>query len=67
MRTLNRLLLVGLLRTNVLIDRITPQRLALTRYLEDGAVPVDNNQIENLIQPWALSQIRRRTAVEASQ
>lgn len=30
--------------------------LALTRYLEDGAVPIDNNQIENLIRPWALGR-----------
>ena len=30
--------------------------VALTRYLEDGAVPIDNNQIENLIRPWALGR-----------
>ncbi|MDT4872623.1 IS66 family transposase ISPpu14 [compost metagenome] len=29
---------------------------ALARYLEDGAVPVDNNRIENLIRPWALGR-----------
>ncbi|WP_434702557.1 IS66 family transposase [Pseudomonas sp. Z1-12] len=29
---------------------------ALTRYLEDGAVPIDNNQVENQIRPWALGR-----------
>lgn len=29
---------------------------ALTRSLEDGAVPVDNNWIENQIRPWALGR-----------
>jgi len=26
---------------------------ALSRYLDDGAVPIDNNWVENQIQPWA--------------
>lgn len=30
--------------------------VALTRYLEDGAVPIDNNQVENQIRPWALGR-----------
>ena len=29
---------------------------ALTRYLDDGAVPIDNNRVENTIQPWALGR-----------
>jgi transposase len=29
---------------------------ALTRYLDDGSVPIDNNQVENLIRPWALGR-----------
>ncbi|MFO7026422.1 IS66 family transposase [Pseudomonas aeruginosa] len=29
---------------------------ALTRYLDDGAVPIDNNQVENQIRPWALGR-----------
>lgn len=29
---------------------------ALTRYLEDGAIPIDNNRVENLIRPWALGR-----------
>nr|WP_246590023.1 IS66 family transposase [Marinobacterium ramblicola] len=29
---------------------------ALTRYLDDGAIPIDNNPIENLIRPWALGR-----------
>lgn len=29
---------------------------ALTRYLEDGQLPIDNNRVENLIRPWALGR-----------
>jgi hypothetical protein len=29
---------------------------ALTRNLHDGAVPVDNNHLENLIRPWAMGR-----------
>ncbi len=29
---------------------------ALARYVEDGAVPIDNNQVENQIRPWALGR-----------
>lgn len=29
---------------------------ALMRYLDDGAVPIDNNRVENLIRPWALGR-----------
>lgn len=29
---------------------------ALTRYLADGALPIDNNRVENLIRPWALGR-----------
>jgi transposase len=29
---------------------------ALSRYLNDGAVPIDNNWAENQIRPWALGQ-----------
>ncbi|KEA62933.1 Mobile element protein [Marinobacterium lacunae] len=29
---------------------------ALTRYLDDGSIPIDNNPIENLIRPWALGR-----------
>jgi len=29
---------------------------ALTRYLDDGAVPIDNNRVENQIRPWALGR-----------
>jgi len=27
---------------------------ALTRYPDDGAVPIDSNRVENKIRPWAL-------------
>ncbi len=29
---------------------------ALSRYLEDGAVPIDNNWADNQIRPWALGR-----------
>lgn len=29
---------------------------ALSRYLDDGAVPIDNNWAENQIRPWALGR-----------
>ena len=29
---------------------------ALIRYCEDGAVPIDNNRVENQIRPWALGR-----------
>lgn len=29
---------------------------ALTHYLEDGGLPIDNNRVENLIRPWALGR-----------
>ncbi|MEO8837268.1 MAG: transposase, partial [Herbaspirillum sp.] len=29
---------------------------ALTRYLDDGTVPIDNNWIENQIRPWAIGR-----------
>jgi len=39
------------------LDYSLKRWVALTRYLEDGAVPIDNNQIENLIRPWALGRL----------
>jgi transposase len=29
---------------------------ALSRYLDDGTVPIDNNHIENQVRPWALGR-----------
>lgn len=29
---------------------------ALTRHLDDGAVPIDNNHLERLIKPWAMGR-----------
>ena len=29
---------------------------ALIRYCDDGAVPIDNNRVENQIRPWALGR-----------
>lgn len=29
---------------------------ALMRYLDDGEIPIDNNQVENRIRPWALGR-----------
>ena len=31
-------------------------RSALSRYLEDGMLPIDNNWIENQMRPWALGR-----------
>lgn len=38
------------------LDYSLKRCVALMRYLEDGAVPIDNNQIENLIRPWTLGR-----------
>ena len=29
---------------------------ALTRYCDDGAVPINNNRVENQIRPWAVGR-----------
>ena len=39
------------------LDYSLKRWIALTRYLDDGALPIDNNQVENQIRPWA----RRRS------
>lgn len=38
------------------LDYSLKRWLALTRYLDDGAVPIDNNQVEDQIRPWALGR-----------
>ncbi|KPB86690.1 Transposase IS66 [Pseudomonas syringae pv. maculicola] len=38
------------------LDYSLKRWIALTRYLEDGAVPIDNNWCENQIRPWALGR-----------
>lgn len=38
------------------IDYSLKRWSALTRYLDDGAVPIDNNQVENQMRPWALGR-----------
>jgi transposase len=38
------------------LDYSLKRWLALTRYVEDGAVPIDNNPVENQIRPWALGR-----------
>ena len=38
------------------IDYTLKRWLALKRYLDDGAIPIDNNWIENQIRPWALGR-----------
>jgi transposase len=35
------------------LDYSLKRWVALTRYLDDGAVPIDNNWVENQIRPWA--------------
>ena len=38
------------------IDYSLKRWAALTRYCEDGLVPIDNNWVENQIRPWALGR-----------
>jgi hypothetical protein len=38
------------------LDYSLKRRVALTRYLEDGDVPIDNNWVENQIRPWAVGR-----------
>jgi len=42
--------------TAKVLDYSLKRWVALTRYLEDGAVPIDNNAVENQIRPWALGR-----------
>jgi len=38
------------------LDYSLKRWIALTRYLDDGVVPIDNNWRENQIRPWALGR-----------
>jgi AbrB family looped-hinge helix DNA binding protein len=38
------------------LDYSLKRWVALTRYLDDGAVPIDNNRVENQIRPWAIGR-----------
>ncbi|RMT18853.1 putative transposase [Pseudomonas amygdali pv. mori] len=38
------------------LDYSLKRWVALTRYLDAGAVPIDNNACENTIRPWALGR-----------
>jgi len=38
------------------LDYSLKRWIVLTRYLNDGAVPIDNNWCENQIRPWALGR-----------
>ena len=38
------------------LDYSLKRWVALTRYLDDGAVPIDNNPVENTIRSWALGR-----------
>lgn len=38
------------------LDHSLKRWAALARYLDDGAVPIDNNQVENQIRQWALGR-----------
>ena len=37
------------------LDYSLKRWVALTRYLDDGAVPIDNNPVQNQIRSWALN------------
>ena len=43
-------------RTAKAIDYSLKRWNALTQYLDDGDVPIDNNWIENQVRPWALGR-----------
>ncbi len=38
------------------LDYSLKRRETLTRYLDDGSVPIDNNRVENQIRPWAIGR-----------
>jgi len=38
------------------LDYSLKRRVTLTRSPDDGAVPIDNNPVENQIRPWALGR-----------
>ena len=38
------------------IDYMLKRWVALTRYLDDGRLPIDNNWVENQMRPWALGR-----------
>jgi hypothetical protein len=41
---------------NLNVNLVQKRWIALTRYLDDGAVPIDNNWCEHQIRPWALGR-----------
>ena len=51
----SELVFEGLANTKAL-DYSLKRWAALSRYLDDGAVPIDNNWCENQIRPWALGR-----------
>ena len=44
------------------LDYSLKRWIALGRFLDDGAVSVDNNHIENLVRPWALGRNKANSA-----
>lgn len=38
------------------LDYSLKRWIALTRYINDGAVPIDNNWCENQVRPWAIGR-----------
>ncbi|WP_158973974.1 transposase, partial [Pseudomonas sp. BAV 4579] len=44
------------LATAKALDYSLKRWVALTRYLDDGVVPIDNNPVENTIRSWALGR-----------
>lgn len=54
--TAQRQLITNGTATAKAIDYSLKRWAALTRYLEDGNVPIDNNWVENQIRPWALGR-----------
>ena len=56
LRLIDRCRSIGAYALAVAIDYSLKRWAALIRYLEDGAVPIDNNWVENQIRPWALGR-----------
>ena len=48
------------------IDYSLNHWVGLTRFLADGAVPIDNNHIENQMRPWALGRNKANRALMRS-
>lgn len=49
------------------LDYHLKRRAALTRYVDDGAVPIDNNWVENQFRLWVLGRSYAQSAIMCSE